>query len=795
MEPARAGGTRGLDALVLLFVLSGTAALIYEVVWYQSLTLIVGSSAVSMAVVLATYMGGMGFGSLAYLRWMRQRWHPLRVYAGLELIIAASGLLVLCVLPWAGGLYTAVGGGGWSGLLWRGLFCALFLLAPAMAMGATLPTAAAWLRATPAGVSRAGLYYSANIVGGVIGALGSAFYLLRVHDSAVASYTAMGLNLLVAGLAAWLARASTHERPAAGPVPPARPGRTAHRRVYAAIGLSGFCALGAEVIWTRNLALLLGGTVYTFALILAAMLLGLGVGSSIGAAAARGLQHPRRALALCQVAALLGLAWAAWSIGAALPYWPVDPRLAPSPWFVFQIDFARCLWVILPAALAWGASFPLALAAVADSTTDSDGSPAVARIYAANTGGAIAGALLTGLLLIPSLGTSLSQQLLLLLALGAAALALTAPVPGSPPGRRIGRYAGLLVAAAVLLLIGRWAVRPLPGVLVGFGRLAVTHLRGGEDFIHVNEGLNSTVAVSVTPDGTLSYHNAGKVQASTDPQDMRLQRMLGHLTTLLAREPRNVLVIGCGTGVTAGAVSIDPAVERQTIVEIEPQVPDVASRHFGRENHHVVANPKVSVQVDDARHFLLTTTASFDAITTDPFDAWVKGTATLNTVEFYREMKRHLNPGGVVTVWVPFYETDLKSVKSELATFLSVFPHAALFGNTAGGQGYDGVLVGSAEPLRIDQDALAARLQRPDYAPVLRSLAEVDYGSAAALLATFATEGEPLHDWLADAELNRDRNLRLQYLAGLALNRYDERAIYREIVARSKAGRARNRPR
>ena len=136
--------------------------------------------------------------------------------------------------------------------------------------------------------------------------------------------------------------------------------------VYATIAVSGACALGAEVIWTRNLALLLGGTVYTFSLILGAVLAGLAVGSSIGASAARNLRSARRALALCQVGAMIALAWAAWWQVVALPNWPINPQLAPSPWFMFQLDFVRALWSVLPAAICWGASFPLAIAAVAD---------------------------------------------------------------------------------------------------------------------------------------------------------------------------------------------------------------------------------------------------------------------------------------------------------------------------------------------------------------------------------------------------------------------------------------------
>jgi spermidine synthase len=785
MSSSSAATQRGLNALLLLFIGSGCAALIYEVVWYQSLSLIVGSNSVSMAVVLATYMGGMSLGSLAYLRWKGRKAHPLLVYAKLELLIAVCALLVLYALPWGGGLYVAIGGSGPNGVLVRGLFCSFFLLIPTMAMGATLPAASAWLRATPQGVSRIGFYYTTNILGGVSGALIAGLYLLRVYDMRVATFVAMALNLIVAALAGLLARGSSayfaddYTSEAAPPAAEdARP--MALSLVYVTIAISGACALGSEVVWTRNLALLLGGTVYSFSLILGAVLVGLAIGSGIGSAAARTIVSPRRGLALCQIGAMSGLAWAAWWQLEALPNWPINPQLAPSPWFVFQLDFVRALLSVLPAAICWGASFPLAIAAVARGEPSS--SRAVARIYTANTLGAIVGALCASLLLIRTIGTQQSQQLFAVLAcLGA--IVMWIPVRGERDAvahRGLASFGGM-VASVTLLAASLPLIHKVPGVLAGYGRWAVTWLNSHGEFIYVGEGLNATLAVSEMPNGTRNYHNAGKVQASSTPEDMRLQRMLGHITTLIARDPKNVLVIGCGAGVTAGAVSINPAVKTETIAEIEPLVPRVVSTYFSAENYNVIKNPKVTVHLDDARHFLLTTNQKFDAITADPFDVWVKGSATLNTLEFYQQMRKHLNPGGVVTAWVAFYETDDAAIKSEIATFMQVFPNAMIFGNTSGGQGYDGVLVGSVEPFSINVSEIEARLHTPEFAPVLASLSEVNYDSAAALFDTYAAHGSQLAGYLANAQINRDQNLRLQYLAGMAVNSYQQSQLYREL--------------
>ncbi len=325
-------------------------------------------------------------------------------------------------------------------------------------------------------------------------------------------------------------------------------------------------------------------------------------------------------------------------------------------------------------------------------------------------------------------------------------------------------------------------MHPLPGIFAAYGRYTATRL-GQAEVIYMGEGWNATIAVTRLPGGVLNYHNAGKVQASSEPQDMRLQRMLGHMTTLVPAQAKRVVVIGCGAGVTAGAVSIDPVVENQTIAEIEPLVPKVVAKEFGDYNFHVVDNPKVHVHIDDARHFLLTTNEKFDAITSDPLDPWVKGAAMLYTREFFELAKTKLNPGGVVTLFVQLYESNTEAVKSEIGTFMEAFPNGVVWGNTNNGAGYDLVLLGQVENTKIDVDAIQARLRRPEYAPVVQSMREIGMNSAVDLFSTFAGRASDLAPWLADASINRDRNLRLQFLAGLGLNLYQSDVIYSAMLS------------
>ena len=774
--------TRFLPLLVVLFVGSGSAALIYEIVWFQMLSQIVGSSAISLGVVLAIFMGGMCIGSVGLSYVVPARLHPLRVYAVLELTIGLLGVLVLLALPWVDGLYTVIGGGGMGGLAARAFLSALLLLPPTILMGATLPAIARWVEATPKGVSWLGFFYGGNIAGAVFGSLLAGFFLLQEHDNAVATYTAAAINLGVAAIGLLLAELEAHQPnsdaddPASASVPPgAWP-------VLVAIGLSGMTALGAEVVWTRLLSLTLGGTVYTFSLILAAFLIGLGLGSGAGSFLARSIRNPRAALALCQLLVMGGLAWAAYALTTALPYWPIDPSLASSPSNNFQIDFVRCLLTVVPGAILWGLSFPLALAAVA--SEEQDTGHLVGRVYAANTVGAIIGALSVSLLLIGTIGTQQTHRVLIGMA-GISSLILLGPLASDSAHRLTLKVRSLaptavIVGVAVVLGIG---IAPVPGLLVAYGRYAATWVQSAGDIIYVGEGTHSSLAVSREPNGILSYHNAGKIQASSFPQDMRLQRMLGHFTTLVPDDPRSVLVIGMGAGVTAGAVSIDPRVDRVTIAEIEPLVPEVVSEYFSDHNFGVATNPKVQFRIDDGRHYLLTTDETFDAITSDPLDPWVKGAANLYTLEFWELVKQRLNPGGVVTVFVQLYESGTEAVKSEIATFLEAFPNGTIWANTVNGQGYDLVLMGQLEPTHIDIDVLDERLQRPAYTEVRASLSEVGIDSVLDLLSTYAGRADELGPWLEDADINRDRNLRLQYLAGLGINRYEQDLIYRQMLS------------
>src|SRR6185436_6068293 len=342
---------------------------------------------------------------------------------------------------------------------------------PTLMMGATLPAMSRWVETSPKGVAWLGFFYGGNIAGAVLGSLLAGFYLLRVFDMATATYVAVAFNLAVAGIGMLISKVTRHE-PSAATAATGAP-VAGSRAVYITIALSGMVALSAEVIWTRLLSLNFGATVYTFSLILAVFLVGLGIGSTAGSAIARSTERPRVALGWCQMLVCMALFWAAYMLTNSLPYWPINPSISTDPWFNFQLDLVRAFWVVLPGAILWGASFPLALASVA--APGQDPARLVGGVYAANTVGAIVGSLVAALVLVAWRGSQHSQQILIVISAISALLMLAPAAAGDSAKGRMqwAATAMLIIATGGAGLLARY-VPPIPGLLIAYGRYSAT---------------------------------------------------------------------------------------------------------------------------------------------------------------------------------------------------------------------------------------------------------------------------------------------------------------------------------
>jgi spermidine synthase len=778
---ARGSATLSQRLLCLLFFASGCAALIYEVIWMHLLRLVVGASALSVAIVLASFMGGMFLGSLFYARLVRRTLNPIVVYACIEMAIGVFGLLMPLILPAVQHIYIGLFGYGALGIALRALISAVLLLPPTALMGATLPAIARRYDTTRRGMAALTALYAANTLGAVVGCLVSAFLLLAVWDVWIATLTAATLNFAIGLSALGLRHTALQAREPSARTATASANagpRAVTIAVYMAAGLSGLTSLGSQVIWTRLLTLLFGASVYAFAIILSVFLAGLGIGSAWASRLVRRGADPVRCLMYSQLALVPAMLLGGYLLAAALPFG------SPPGWIPIQalhaLDIVRTVVVVLPATIFWGTSFPFALAAAG--AGQDDGGHFTGLVYASNTVGAIVGALGVSFWTIPGFGTHRSGQCLLLIAsLSGAGLLLAMRRSAS---RRVPGQAYLFDGDSGILwalALGALAV----GLLPAFPKEFLAHGRylvwfdPRDQYPYVSEGAASTVAVHVGPDGFSNFHVSGRVEATNNPNDLRTERLIGHLSAFTHPNPESVLVVGLGAGVTAGALTLHPEVKRIVICEIEPRVVG-ATNQFAKENYSVLTNPRVQLVFDDARHFLATTHEKFDIITSDPIHPWVRGNSILFSKEYYSIVKAHLKPGGLASQWVPLYETSELAIQIQAKTFMSAFADGTVWNTITNNRGYDVIFIGTNGSMRIDLRNIQARID--SNAPLAASLRDVKLGGALSLLSTYGTRGSDMKAWLAGVPVNRDFSLKLEYISGLAMNSHHADDIYAHMI-------------
>jgi spermidine synthase len=703
------------------------------------------------------------------------------------------------IIDWRDALHAESGA---ADLAIRVALCWFSLFPPALLVGASLASVARWALTSPRGACRQGLLYGGHLAGAGCGCVLVGFYLLPVHDRTLTVLTAAAVSGGVALVCLCLAVLSRGRR-AAPLMSDARPGSVPGRRtLHLAAALSGTCALVAVVVWTRLLSICLGGTVYTYSIILAVFLGGPGLGGVFAAGLARGAGQARRLQGICQLLLAGAVAWAAFQLAVPPPWWAPATEPSAGPWVRLQLEVLNCLWVLLPAAALWGASLSLALAGAV--APGQDPGRLAGGVLAASAAGAALGAG-GGPWLIAALGTQHVQQLLV----GVSAftgLVLLIPVPmsiraGAWPGRKGLAWRVLPVAATAVL-----------AVLVAAG-IPENGIPGAGELLFLGEGDSVSVAVSRRVDtGVRSLYVNGRVAASTEPQELRRLRLLGHLPALVHPQPRSVLVVGCGAGITAGVFVLHPGVERLVVCEPEPLLPQAADRYFASENNEVFRDPRVAVAVDDARHYIRTTTEHFDIILVAPPPPSAKGAAAFYTNEFFRHCFARLDPGGVFALGFSLDRTDADTVKCALRTFLVSYFEGTAWCDNVGGPARSLVLLCQNSPMTaypVHVNALRRRLQRPDHARVLESLRGDSFGDELDVLETYGARLADLVPWLGMENvhraydpivhvahtpnyrpqdqnrlpLNYDRNLRLQFLAGRALDRHQAEAIYQKLVS------------
>ncbi|MFE8604184.1 fused MFS/spermidine synthase [Archangium violaceum] len=706
---------------------SGFCSLVYQTAWQRELRLIFGASTAASAAVLAIFMGGLGLGGALLGGRVDREKRPLGFYANLELLIALSAALTPLLVVLARTVYTALGGSVSMGLglgsVVRLVLSALVLAVPTLLMGGTLP-AVARAAETAEDVRRraVAVLYGVNTLGAVAGAAASTFLLFEVFGTRSTLWLAALLNVIVALVARTVDRSLPEHEVAAASAPTAAGESTPatalppRRFVLGAAALVGFAFFLMEMVWYRMLGPLLGGSTFTFGLILVVALAGIGLGGA--AYAAWGQQRPAtlRGFALtCLLEAML----------LAVPL-ALGDRVAVlaalvRPMSVFGFGGLVLSWaviavlVVLPAAFVSGVQFPLLLALLGRGGDDVGRQ--VGQAYAWNTAGSIVGSLAGGFGLLPLLSAPGVWRLVgaVLVGLGLVAVALSLRQEPPSPVRMVPPLATAVLATLLLTSVGPTAAWRHSSIGAGRGRFEANDINGMREWLSNSrkwilwetDGVESSVGVLGAYG--LSFIVNGKSDGNSIG-DSGTQVMGGLVGALAHPHPRRSLVVGLGTGSTAGWLGAVPEMERVDVVEIEPAILPFA-RMCEAVNERVLDNPKVKVHVDDAREVLLASKESYDIIFSEPSNPYRAGISSLFSREFYQAVKRRLAPGGIFLQWLQTYEVDSRTVRSVYATLGSEFGAVETWRT----QGGDLILMATEMPLRHDLERMRARVSQEPY--------------------------------------------------------------------------------
>ena len=726
--------------LLILAIASGVASLVYQIVWMRRLVLVFGSATLATSTVLAVFLGGLAVGAWLWGRVAdRHAGRALTIYG---LVETAIGLYALAS-PWAfrgmERVYLALYPGlesrpGWyAGVQF--MLSALVILPPAALMGGTLPLLARRVTVGVDHVQGVAALYGWNTMGAAAGAALATYALLPWLGLTAAITTAATLNGLCAVAALALGAAGrTSERRAPEDLPfPPEVGVPRGQSVLLLVGfgLSGVAAMAYELVWARLLGLVMGSSVYAFGTLVVVLLAGLGLGSAIYARLR--LEPAGHRLAFGVLQSMTGLGGvASLLIAPHLPFvlMSVFPLVRGAFGWQIAAQFLVAALVAFLPSLLMGAAFPAAVGSLGRSATSVGRS--IGTAYVANTVGTVVGAFVAGFILIPGLG--LRSTLVVGVAanlIGGMGVLVTAW-----SRRRWPLLAPALVALGVILVLPSW---PREVFAIGAGFFApmfanreglargVASLR----LLYYRDGLNTTISVDEA-DGYLVYRSNGKTDASTYPRDMANQVLLGHVPMFLHPDPREVFVLGLGTGVTAAAIARHP-VARIDIAELEPAA-IAAARLFERANRRVLDDPRVRVLVGDGRNRLLGSPNRYDVMVSDASDIWIAGVGALFTREFYQTVADRLKPGGLMVQWLHTNCLAPPEFRLLVATFRAVFPRVAIWSSGVG----DVFLVGSREPVPWVYDRLVNRIEAT--AGVRHDLQSIGIWHPAAMFAAFVID-------------------------------------------------------
>ena len=771
--------------VILLFALSGATGLMYEIAWSKYLSLFIGNTTYSHMIVLATFMGGLALGAWYWGKFADRSRNPLRLYGILELLIGGYCVAYPVVIQFCEGVFThtvsllGISSGSASLVIIKFLLSFSTLILPTFLMGGTLPLLTKYFvqDTTKTGRHVAILYFT-NSLGAVAGSAAAGFFLIRFTSLDMTVWIAASLNVLIGGLVLLAAGATSSKQASSGsPVTQHQKSVAQFSRKVVSIAIisaaiSGFTAMIYELTWVRLLSNILGSSTYSFTLMLTAFIGGIALGSLIISFLLKRLRNVVGLLAACQLGTALVMLITL-PMYERLPYYMVKVAGVianrPDNFPIFlSLEFLYCFAIMIVPTTLSGMSLPIASHIVGSEMKILGKS--IGGIFSINTIGTVAGALVTGLLLIPFIGVQQSLEVGIVIN---GLLGLMIIVAGTTIRDRTKiAFAILLVAAFATYRYGNqpWNVlSSTSGVFRGFGHEAPASYQEflepyeARNVLWYKEGVNANVAVVEIPGETDSVQRAliinGKTDATTQ-SDLSTQILLAQIPLLVMPDSGEALIVGLGSGITAASALTHP-IRSVDCVEISSEVIECNS-FFAKEHHNVTTDPRFRLHNEDGITFLKLSDKKFDYIISEPSNPWIAGIGNLFSRDFFDLCKSRLTPHGVLTQWFHTYELNDEVFTLVLRTLSSVFPYVMIWTPKEG----DLILLASTFPIRADFEVLRKRMSQP---AVANDLSKIDIKDLSTFLTIQSTTYLPRSLFSAQDEINTEQHPLLEFMAPVAL--------------------------
>ena len=742
-----------------LFFFSGISSLIYQVVWTRMLTLVFGHTIYSVSVVLSAFMAGLGLGSYLWGTTIDKGGKPLLIYGKIELLIGLSAACLSILFsnfsPIYAWLYQSLPDIFFQTGLLKIVLAFFFVLIPTVLMGATLPIMAKYFVTEETSTGKqVGYLYSINTFGAAAGCLLAGYFLIEHLGVLQTAAIAACVNIFIGILCIWSFKKYEPATPIGWNLPKPAPLSLQIEKeniIWIVTSfLCGFTALAYEVVWTRILVFGIGSTVYSFSLMLANFLFGITVGGLLIVPFFKRNIDLRLLLTLFQIGIgsylIFSIYQSSWLLSSF-----IRPLKLENPITEFWIDMQNASALMFIPTILFGMSFPV-LTHLVTRGSENVGS-SLGTIYGVNTLGGILGSLVAGYLLLPNLGSQQTQVLLAMVNFSAGILLFAS----SSYISRLTRNGIAIFATGLLAFL---FISMPDNLLKNIFLRNSLGKKEPETLIYLDEGLTTTVAVFNDDDDNLGIKRKSLIlngvnMSASHIHSRKYMTLLSYIPLLLNENPKDVLVICFGTGLTSGAAGVYPGINSVDAVDISPGVFN-AAHFFSDENFNAITNPKINKIVEDGRNHLLTTSKTYDVITAEPPPPTNAGAVNLYTKEYYELAKKALNPGGIVSQWIPLHSQTETHIYEHFRTFLESFPYVISWYPAK----QELILIGSNDPINIDFKKIDKRLKHPVTNEVMQ---KIRFENPFALLGSIWFLKEELKIMSSNQKMITDNNPSLEF--------------------------------